>query len=64
MGRGDRRSRSHLWPLVREAVANRRIETPEDLDDLLSERCRALAADTDLIRKTTLFHWWPLDYAA
>jgi hypothetical protein len=53
----------HLWPLVHEAMANRRVETLEQLEDLLSERCRALAADAQLIRSNTLFHWWPIDYA-
>ena len=53
----------HLWPLVHEAVANRRIETLDELEDLLAERCRSLANDTNLIRSSTLFHWWPLDYA-
>jgi transposase len=53
----------HLWPLVHEAMANRRIETLDELEDLLSERCRALATDAELIRSNTLFHWWPIDYA-
>lgn len=54
----------HLWPLVHEGVANQRIETLEELEDLLFARCRALASDHDLIRANTLFHWWPVDYAA
>ena len=53
----------HLWPLVHEAVANRRVETLDELKDLLVERCRALTADAELIRSNTLFHWWPIDYA-
>ena len=53
----------HLWPLVHEALANQRIETLNDLEDLLSGRCRALAADAELIRSNILFHWWPIDYA-
>jgi transposase len=36
----------HLWPLVHEAMANRRIETLDELEELLVERCRSLAADT------------------
>ncbi len=52
-----------LWPLVHEAMANRRIETLEELEDLLTERCRVLAADAEVIRSNTLFHWWPIDYA-
>ena len=54
----------HLWPLVHEGIANQRVETLDDLEDLLTERCRALAADAELIRSNTLFHWWPLDYAS
>ncbi len=53
----------HLWPLVHEAMANRRTETLEDLETLLTERCRTLAADAEVIRRNTLFHWWPIDYA-
>ena len=55
-------SNEHLWPLIHEALANRRIETLDELEDLLVERCRSLAAETDLIRSNTLFHWWPIDY--
>lgn len=54
----------HLWPLVHEAMANRRIETLDELEDILVERCRSLAADTELIRANTLFHWWPIDYGS
>ncbi|HVP68508.1 MAG TPA: IS630 family transposase [Anaeromyxobacteraceae bacterium] len=53
----------HLWPLVRESMANRRIETLEELEDLIAERCRALAANKETIRSSTFFHWWPIDYA-
>ena len=38
----------HFWPLVHEAAANCRIEKLKELEGLLSERCRALAADTKL----------------
>jgi hypothetical protein len=38
------------------------IETLEDLEDLLSERCRARSRST-LIRSNTLFHWWSINYA-
>jgi len=54
----------HLWPLVHEAMANRRIETLEDLEGLIAERCHALAVDKDTIRSNTFFNWWPIDYAA
>ncbi len=49
-----------LWPLTREAVANRQFETLDDLDDLddvVARRCLTLADDPDRIRAETLFHW-------
>lgn len=54
----------HVWPLVHEAMANQRIETLDDLEDLLVDRCRSLAADARLIQSHTLFNWWPVDYGA
>jgi hypothetical protein len=41
----------------------RRVETLDELEDLLVERCRGLAADAELIRSNTLLQWWPIDYA-
>ncbi len=52
----------HLWSLVHEALANQRIETLDELEDLLVDRCRSLAADTRPIQSHTLFNWWPIDY--
>jgi len=43
-------------------MPNKRIETLDELEDLLVVRCRALSADTRLIRANTRFHWWPIDY--
>jgi hypothetical protein len=45
-------------------MANRRIETLDDLEDLLVRRCRKLIAHAEQIRSHTFFNWWPLDYAA
>jgi len=47
-----------------EAVANQRVDTLEELEELLSEGCRQPTADPELIRSSTLFRCWPLDYAS
>ncbi len=52
----------HLWPLTNTVLINRHfvsIEQLEELEDAQAERCVALQACPDLIRSTTLFHWWP-----
>ncbi len=48
-----------LWPLANEAVANRLFEDLDGLEETLVERCVALLEQTELIRSTTLYHWWP-----
>jgi hypothetical protein len=40
-------------------LANRHFASIDDLEDAQAERCVALQARPDLIRSTTLFHWWP-----
>jgi hypothetical protein len=47
-----------LWPLLREAVANRDIATMDELEDLLENRCRKLSSDHEVIHRSTLFQWW------
>ncbi len=49
----------HLWPLSDTALANRHFATIDELEDAQAERCVVLQARPDLIRSTTLFHWWP-----
>jgi transposase len=49
----------HLWPLTNTVLVNRHFATIEDLEEAQAERCVALQARPDLIRSTTLFHWWP-----
>lgn len=49
----------HLWPLTNTALANRHFATIDELEDAQAERCVVLQARPDLIRSTTLFHWWP-----
>jgi transposase len=48
-----------LWPLANEAVANRLFEDLDGLEEALVKRCVALLEQTELIRSTTLYHWWP-----
>lgn len=49
----------HLWALTNTALVNRHFASIEDLEDAQAARCVALQARPDLIRSTTLFHWWP-----
>jgi transposase len=49
----------HLWPLTNSVLVNRHFATIDDLEDAQAERCMALQARPELIRSTTLFHWWP-----
>lgn len=50
-----------LWPLLHEVMANQTINTLEDLDRILGERCCFLAARPETIRPLTRYHWWPND---
>jgi transposase len=49
----------HLWPLTNEPLANRRFESLAALEAVQAERCLTLQEQPDLIRRHTLFHWWP-----
>jgi hypothetical protein len=53
----------HLWEFVDEPLANRCFETIESLDQAVGERCVALIHQPDIIRDSTLFHWWPRQQA-
>jgi transposase len=48
----------HLWPLTNTVLANQHFATIEELEDAQAERCVALQAQPDLIRRATRFHWW------
>lgn len=48
----------HLWPLVNEAIANRNFTDLDELEETALERCMTIGADRELVRNTTLFHWW------
>jgi transposase len=49
----------HLWPLTNSVLVNRHFASIDELEDAQAERCMALQTQPDLIRSTTLFHWWP-----
>jgi transposase len=47
-----------LWPLLRQAVANRSFDNIEAIEDAIENRCRYLTDHQKIIRAHTLFHWW------
>ena len=49
----------HLWQFVDEPLANTYFDAIEDLDKAVGERCVALMEQRDMVRASTLFHWWP-----
>jgi hypothetical protein len=40
-------------------LANTYFETIGDLEEVVSKRCVVLMEQQDMIRASTLFHWWP-----
>jgi transposase len=48
-----------LWSLVDEPIVNQHVPTLEDLDQIISARCVALAAQPQEIKSRAGFHWWP-----
>ena len=49
----------HLWEFVDEPLVNTYFESLEALDQKVGERCIALTQQSDMIRDSALFHWWP-----
>jgi len=49
-----------LWLLSNEAIANRRLETLDELQEAQAERCITLQNDPISIRQITLYHWRPI----
>jgi transposase len=49
----------HLWPLTNTVLVNRHCASIVELEDIQAARCAVLQARRDLVRPTTLFHWWP-----
>lgn len=49
----------HLWQLTDVPLFNRWFASLDDLESDLAHRCSWLQHQYDLVRSTTLFHWWP-----
>jgi hypothetical protein len=47
-----------LWALVDEPIVNKHIATIDELDDIIGQRCAALANERDAIKSRAGFHWW------
>lgn len=45
-----------LWALVDEPIVNKHIETIDELDAIICERCAALATERDIIKSRAGFH--------
>jgi hypothetical protein len=50
-----------LWPLTNEPLVNVRFPDLATLEEVQAQRCLELQQQPDLIRRHTLFHWWPTD---
>ena len=48
-----------LWPILDEALINRVFETIEELEEAISQRCRELIKQPQMLKAFTQFHWWP-----
>ena len=48
-----------LWPLVREAIANRTFAHLDSVQDKLVERCLQLRDQAPMIQRVTNDHWLP-----
>jgi transposase len=49
----------HLWPLTNTVLVHRHFTSIEELEDAQAAAWVALQTCRDLVRSTTLFHWWP-----
>lgn len=47
-----------LWPLAREAVANRPITDLDEVHDLLAKRCIEISQNQEQVKALTCYHWW------
>lgn len=48
-----------LWTLTNEPLVNRVFDSLAELEEVQGQRCRVLQTQPDLIRRHTLFAWWP-----
>ena len=49
----------HLWAFVDDPLATRCFDSIKSLDQALGHRSIALTQQPEIIRDSTLFHWWP-----
>lgn len=49
----------HLWALCDEPLVNKSFASLAELQAVLGERCCQLSEQTEKIRSTTCFSWWP-----
>jgi transposase len=49
----------HLWTLSNTTLVNLHFATIEELEEAQAQRCARLQTQPELVRSTTLFHWWP-----
>ena len=50
-----------LWSLVDEAIANQNIESIDELEEILSQRCCILTQMREEIKNLTNYHWFKYD---
>lgn len=48
-----------LWPLSNQALCNKNFASLDQLEREQSRRCCQLMEQHNLLRRYTLFHWWP-----
>lgn len=52
----------HLWPLIKEGVANVCFKDLDALEECVCARSRTVYEDRDLISSRLNYHWWPSGY--
>jgi transposase len=55
----ERQPAERFWTLTHAAIVNRLFATLDELEEAQGQRCVSLQANPDLIRRHTLFAWWP-----
>jgi hypothetical protein len=55
----ERQPAERLWTLTNEPIVTRTFATLDELEDVQGQRCVTLQATPNLIRRYTLFAWWP-----
>jgi transposase len=48
-----------LWALVDEPIVNKHVATIDALDEIIGQRCAALANQRDVIKSRAGFRWGP-----